>query len=449
MTTETQKPDNHHDTVGERHGLALPIELEEGAPPHLPRAILAVISGLVLTLLVWANIAQVRELSIALGEVAPYGSTREVAHLEGGIVEEVFVSPGDYVEADAPLARLQAASAGGEYDRFSVRRANLLLRAERLAAQADDRMPDFSDFQSEWPSLISEQMAIFESSANQHKADMDVLEGREASADSEVRKTEADYKAQKELLEYAIEQLAIQEELIEEGFTSRRAYLEAKAAVSSSQASTAASKARLEQAQRAHAGAVSERLSADAEYRNAAAEERAQAVAELAELAEPIQSMQDRADRLTVRTPIAGVVKDITVNGTGDVVSPGGLVAEITPTSDTLFAEVHVEPKDIGHIGVGQKTEISVTTFDPNRYGKLNGSIAHISADSFIDERTGESFYVAFVALDSQTIGKGRLARELTAGMEVRAEIITQSRTMMQYMLKPVARSLDQAFSER
>ena len=449
MIKEPQNSEVTHETVGERHGLALPIELEEGAPPHLPRAILAVVSGLLLTLLVWSNIAQVRELSVALGEIAPYGSTREVAHLEGGIIEEVLASPGDYVEAGTPLAKLQAATTGGEYDRFSVRRANLMLRVERLTAQAEGRTPDFSDYQSDWPSLISEQATIFESSANQHKAAISVLEGHEASAESEVRKAKADDKAQKELLEYAIEQLAIQEELIEDGFTSRRAYLEAKSDVSSSLAAAAASKARLEQAERAFAGATSERIGAQAEYRNAAAEERALAVAELAELAEPIQSMQDRADRLTIRAPIAGLVKDITVNGAGDVVSPGGLVAEITPTSDTLFAEVHVEPKDIGHIVIDQKTEISVTTFDPNRYGKLNGRIVHISADSFIDERTGESFYIAFVALDNQTIGKGRLQRQLTAGMEVRAEIITQSRSMMQYLLKPVARSLDQAFAER
>lgn len=449
MDNEKQNSTEAHGTVGERHGLALPIELEEGAPPHLPRAILAVISGLMLTLLVWANVAQVRELSIALGEISPYGSTREVAHLEGGIVEEVFVSPGDFVEADAPLAQLRASTAGGEYDRYSVRRANLLLRAERLTAQAEDREPDFIEFADEWPTLVAEQAAIFASTTRQHQAEIDVLTSREASAESEVSKTKADYSAQKELLEYAREQLSIQEELIEEGFTSRRAFLESKSAVASAQSDAAAAKARLEQAERAHAGAISERISAEAEFRNMAAEERAAAVAELEELAEPIQSLQDRSARLTIRAPIAGIVKDITLNGAGDVVSPGGIVAEITPDGDTLFAEVHVEPKDIGHVQIGQQTELSVTAFDPNRYGKLEGKIAHISADSFVDERTGDNFYVAYVALDSQTIGKGRLARQLSAGMEVRAEIITQSRTMMQYMLKPVSRSLDQAFAER
>ena len=150
-----------------------------------------------------------------------------------------------------------------------------------------------------------------------------------------------------------------------------------------------------------------------------------------------------------MRAPIAGVVNNVLVNGRGDVVRPGGVVAEITPTGAELMAEVRVDPKDIGHISVGLETDVSVTTFDPNRYGKIEGRVAHVSADTFTDERTGDAYYVAYIALAQQEIGTGVRARELTPGMQVRAEIVTQSRTLMQYILKPVSRSLDQAFTER
>ena len=128
---------------------------------------------------------------------------------------------------------------------------------------------------------------------------------------------------------------------------------------------------------------------------------------------------------------------------------PGGVVAEITPKEATLIAEVRVNPNDIGHIALGQATDITVTTFDPNLYGKISGYVSHVSADTFMDERTGEAYYIAFVELSGQEIGKGKRLRQLSPGMEVRAEIITQSRSLMQYALKPVTRSLDQAFTER
>ncbi|MEO1137497.1 MAG: HlyD family type I secretion periplasmic adaptor subunit, partial [Pseudomonadota bacterium] len=63
--------------------------------------------------------------------------------------------------------------------------------------------------------------------------------------------------------------------------------------------------------------------------------------------------------------------------------------------------------------------------------------------------RTGDAYYIAYIALDGQEIGAGKYARSLTPGMQARAEIVTQSRTVMQYIMKPVARSLDRAFTER
>lgn len=435
--------------VGERDSLAMPIELEEGAPPALTRAALAIISGVMILLLVWSNIAQVRERSTAFGEISPYGSTREVAHLEGGIVEDVYVEPGEEVAEGAPLARLRVENAGGEFSRFAARRGNLLLVAERLSAQAEDRIPDFGVGAEEWPAIAVEQRAIYTAAVSQHKGAMETLTAKEASAKFEVAGVEAEAATNTELRSLARQQLAIQEELIEEGFTSRQAYIDAQAAYASASAAARAAQTRLEQARGALASATAERESADAAYRNRAAEERARALAELAEIKQPLLSLEDQAERLTLRAPIGGLVKSIAVKGKGDVVRPGGVVAEITPTDDRLVAEVRIEPKDIGHVNIGQETEITVTTFDPNRYGKLAGSISHISADTFVDERTGAPYYIAYVALESEDLEQISLLERLSPGMEVRADIITRSRSLMQYLLKPVERSLDRAFSER
>ncbi|WDI30162.1 HlyD family type I secretion periplasmic adaptor subunit [Hyphococcus flavus] len=435
--------------VGERHALALPIELEEGAPPHLARTAMAIVSGLVIMLLVWASIASIRELSVATGEIAPHGSTRQAAHFEGGIVNEVFVGPGDTVRAGQPIVELKKESGGGEFARASARRAGLAMRAERLEAQAAERTPDFSQWQSEWPDLVIEQKALFEAASATHEAKMAAVIAGEASAQAEVERMLAEHKSESELLNLANEQLAIQEKLIVDGFTSKQKYLDARASVSSAQARAAAAKSRLAQAREANETAKAERVGLEAEYKTALAEERSQVVSELAELEKPFASLRDRSDRLIVRAPIAGVVNTVTVDGAGDVVRPGEVVAEITPVGAELFAEVRVKPKDIGHITPGQKTELSVTTFDPNRYGKLSGVVSHISPDSFKDEKSDEAYYIAYIALDNQAIGNGRNKRMLSSGMEVRAEIVTQRRTVMQYILKPVARSLDHAFTER
>ncbi|WP_395073599.1 HlyD family type I secretion periplasmic adaptor subunit [Hyphococcus sp.] len=441
--------ETRHETVGERHALALPIELEEGAPPHLARAAMAVLSGIVIFLLLWANVANVRELSVAMGEIAPYGSTREAAHFEGGIVEEILVAPGDTVAAGQALAKMRPESGGGEFDRLSARRATLAIRAERMDAQAQKREPNFAAWAADWTSQVDEQRAIFDAAVAQHQAAIDTFTSRETSAGAEVTKAEAELAANTDLLSFAREQLAIQEELIGDGFTSKQSYLQAKSAVAETNAAVIVARTRLDQARDALKAAQADRAGAQAEYNNRLAEERATVIGELRELEQPLLSLADRSDRLTVRAPVAGTVNAVLVNGAGDVVRPGGVVAEITPTGAEFFAEVRVAPKDIGHVTPGQRTDVTVTAFDPNRYGKLSGKVSHISADNFTDERTGEPYYIAYIALEQQHVGKGHNNRALTPGMQVRAEIVTQSRSLMQYILKPVARSLDQAFTER
>ena len=449
MTKSTIQVAARHENVGERHGLSLPLELEEGPPPHLAKAAMAVISGLFLFLLIWANIAHVRELSVATGEIAPYGSTREAAHFEGGIIETILVKPGDIVIEGQALAKLRAESSGGEFDRLSARHASLEIRAERMAAQIERQQPDFSAWASGWQDLVKEQQAIFEAASAQHEAAMATFISRETSAQAEVTKSQAELKAESDLLQYAREQLAIQDELIDEGFTSKQTYLQAKSNVASADAAVIVARTRLDQARDALNAASAERAGAEAEYKSRIAEERASVLGELAELEKPFMSSRDRSDRLTVRSPVAGVINDVLVRGGGDVVRPGGVIAEITPTGAEFFAEVRVNPKDIGHVAPGQGTDVTVTTFDPNRYGKLTGRVSHISADSFTDERTGEAYYIAYIALEEQEIGNGKNAHALASGMQVRAEIVTQSRTLMQYILKPVTRSLDRAFTER
>jgi len=443
------KVETRHEAVGERHALSLPIELEEGAPPHLATAAMAVLSGVVVFLLLWANIANVRELSVAMGEIAPYGSTREAAHFEGGIVEEILVAPGDIVAAGDPLVKMSAESSGGEFDRLSARRASLAIRAERMEAQAQKREPDFSAWVADWKPQVDEQRAIFDAAVAQHEAAIATFVSRETSAAAEVTKAEAELAANTDLLAFAREQLAIQDELIGDGFTSKQSHLQAKSAVAETNAALVVARTRLEQARDALKAAQADRAGAQAEYNNRLAEERATVIGELRELEQPLLSLADRSDRLTVRAPVAGAVNAVLVNGAGDVVRPGGVVAEITPTGATFFAEVRIAPKDIGHVTPGQRTDVAVTAFDPNRFGKLTGKVSHISADNFTDERTGEPYYIAYIALEEQHVGKGRHQRALTPGMQVRAEIVTQSRSLMQYVLKPVARSLDQAFTER
>ena len=76
------------------------------------------------------------------------------------------------------------------------------------------------------------------------------------------------------------------------------------------------------------------------------------------------------------------------------------------------------------------------------------GKVDVISASTFKNE-DGEPYYKVIVALDQRYLGAGNRRRLIQPGMVVEAHIITGSKSLVKYLLKPVYRSLDIGFSER
>ena len=436
-------------SLGQRESLALPIELEEGAPPLLFRVALITIASVTILLLLWASIARVQEISYAIGEITPSSPVREIAHLEGGIVSIKAVEVGDVVDIGTELVQLSRQSADDNFARFSARQAELQIRIERLRAQADDRLPDFSMFNKNWPTLVSEHRKIFSSAVDQFSSEIEALKSQEISTEAELRSAKVAQKEANEQLKLASEQFKIQNDLIEDGFTSKQALLEAKSVLSVSRSSLANATARHEEAKRARNALLIEKERKNAEYKNAVAEEKAKAVAELLELEQSLLISEDRDSRLSIRSPIVGIVNSLSVSGAGDLVRPGEVVAEIVPIDAKMIAEVRIPTKDIGHVKLQQNAEITITTFDKKQHGTLTGKISNISADSHIDERTGEKFYRAEIQLSPANQREEKLAKKVLPGMEISVRIITNSRSIVAYLLKPVARSVETAFSER
>jgi len=127
-------------------------------------------------------------------------------------------------------------------------------------------------------------------------------------------------------------------------------------------------------------------------------------------------------------------------------VGRGEVLFDILP-NDKLIAEVQVLPQDIGNVQVGQETNLVVSAYDPNRFGKAQGKIEFVSPGTFVDEQSGEVYFLARVSFNAPSIGSGRYVGQLSTGMTVTAEIVTRRRSIVEYFLKPVARSVDLAFS--
>ena len=441
MTQETLE------TVSRRTRLALPIELEEGPDPIYSRTLIFTISALIFALLVWANFAKVRELSVAAGEIVPSSPLYELSHIEGGIVETLYVSEGQMVSAGDPLLKLRAETSRGELQKLTAQNVALEIAAERLDAMLEDRAPDFARFAAEWQLLVNEEETLYAQSLAEHTAGRRALEQQLRVAQTERNTATTNIASKQQQASAAKEQFEIQETLYAQEFTSRLQFLDAQSSWLNAEEALNEARARAEQSEADIVRLQSELRKLRAAYRREASTKRTEIAAQLAELQEPLESLNFIADNMTVTAPTDGRVKKIHLAGTGSVVGRGEVLFDILPADAPLIAEVQILPQDIANVHIGQETELVISTFDPNRFGKVTGEIAFLSPGTFIDETTGEVYFLARVNFDEPTIGTGRYVGQLATGMTVSAEIVTRRRSIAEYFLKPVARSVDLAFS--
>jgi len=435
------------ETVSKRTRLALPIELEEGPDPAYSRALIFTISALVFALIVWANFAKVRELSVAAGEIVPSAPLYELSHIEGGIVETVFVVEGQTVSAGEPLLKLRAETSRGELQQLTAQNVSLQIAAERLDAILESRAPDFTRFTPDWQALVDEEETLYAQSIAEHAAGRRALEQQLRVATSERDTAAASIGSKQQQASAAQEQFEIQEALYAQEFTSRLQYLDAQSSWLRAEEDLNEARARADQSEAEITRLESELRKMRAAFRRDASTKRAEIVAQLAELQQPLESLNFIADNMTVMAPTDGRIKKIHVAGAGSVVGRSEVLFDILPADAPLIAEVQIKPRDIANVRVGQETDLVVSSYDPNRFGKVTGEIAFISPGSFVDDVTGEVYFLARVSFAEPKIGNGRYVGQLATGMTVSAEIVTQRRSIMEYFLKPVSRSVDMAFA--
>lgn len=435
------------ETISKRTRLALPIALEEGPDPIYSRALIFTISALIFALLVWANFAKVRELSVAAGEIVPSAPLYELSHIEGGIVETLYVSEGQMVAAGDPLLKLRPETARGELQKLTAQSVSLEIAAERLDAILQNRNPDFDRFLPEWQGLVDEQQTLFTQSIAEHMAGRRSFEQQLRVARSERDTAKANIASKQQQANAAKEQFEIQQTLFEQEFTSRIQFLDAQSSWLRAEEDLNEASARAEQSEADISRLQSELGKLRAAFRRDASTQRSDIAAQLAELRQPLESLNFIADNMTLTAPSDGQVKKIHVAGTDSVVGRGEVLLDILPADAPLIAEVQIPPQDIANVHVGQETDLVISTYDPNRFGKVKGEISFVSPGTFIDETTGDVYFLARVKFETPTIGAGRYVGQLATGMTVSAEIVTRRRSIAEYFLKPVARSVDMAFS--
>ncbi|WP_324826577.1 HlyD family type I secretion periplasmic adaptor subunit [Qipengyuania zhejiangensis] len=399
--------------------------------------------------LTWAALAEIDRTVRGQGRVISSSELQVVSSLEGGVVEEIFVTTGQSVKADEPLLRLDPTETGASLGSTAATAGALEIKVARLEAEVAGRAPRFpAPADEDAARQLRIERALYASRQSNLQSALASSQAQIARANQSVIEAERQVDSIASRAAAARSEAALLRPLVEEGIEPRLSLVRAESQAASAEAELAGGRAAVGRAlaQVAEARANTDRVRRD--WQAQAANELAMAQAEFGARSATLPALEERLARTTLRAPVAGTVNRVLVNTRGSPAGPGQALVEIAPSDDALLVEVRIRPQDIGTVSIGQTAKVGITAFDQTIYGSLDGKVVTISPDSITDERTGDVFYLVRVRTQVEEIPNAGGELKVGTGMIADVSLLGDKRTVLQYILTPLTRFTNRAFRE-
>ncbi|MGR5142253.1 HlyD family type I secretion periplasmic adaptor subunit [Photobacterium sp. DNB23_23_1] len=401
---------------------------------------------IVLLLIILAAQAKIDIVVSSRGEVLLDSDIERVQHLEGGILDKMLVKAGDYVFAGQPIAQLRSVDRNTQLESATLDIASLEMDIIRYLSLIHHAEPDYSAY-STFPQLITQyneswQKEFQKNNSNQALIALDIEHKQKLINSMQKRITSS--RKQLGLIE---KQLNIKETLYKEEMAS---YID----VLNMQVQEANMVREIENLSEA---VMNEKFQFDRlekQLKDTIASRNAGYQAQINQLEKDLSLKKaqlpqytDKVERLTVYSPIDGIVDKIHFNFKSAVIPANESIADISPIHNTLHAEAKIAKKDLGFVEVGQEVKLKFDTYNFARYGFISGTINSISRSSYKEEEN--EFYIAQITIEKDFLENGGATYTLSPYMEFTADIKTGSRYAIDYALKPVVSAMEDAFDER
>lgn len=439
--TNNQTSSRTEATINDAH-IAMDQQQARGSRLLLWISLLAVIG-----LVVWASLGYIDEVVRGEGKVVPSRQVQIIQSLDGGIVEEILVRPGQQVEINEVLLRIDPTRFSSSLGENHAEYLALTAKAARLYALANGTTFEApEEILLEAPHIVEMERRVWETRTQELNSAIKQAKDQLTQREEEFRETQANKDQAASSCSLTSRELQVTRPLLKSGAVSEVDLLRLQRDVARFCGESKAAAAQLDRIQASIHEAESKIEESELTIRNQARVELSEVRSKLATLRQGQLALVDRVKLAEVRSPVRGTIKTLMANTVGGVLQPGKDILEIVPTDDTLLLEVKINPRDIGFLHPGQKAEVKFTAYDFAVYGGMSGEVEQIGADTITDEK-GNSFYVIKVRTERAYVGDD--ARPIIPGMVAEVHVLTGKRTVMQYLLKPVLRAKSNSFTER
>lgn len=364
--------------------------------------------------MVWAGYSSIDQITRAQGQIIPSSRTQIIQAPDGGVIEMLMVREGAEVQRGDLLVRFDKIKAEAGYRESEFKVAALSATVDRLRAEVFGHPLVFQPDTAKFPEFRKNQQ--------------DLLAKRRDSIEQELRSLQ-------QLRDLAKRELDMTEPLLQTGDVSMAEVL------------------RLKRLMAEQDGQIANRRN---KYQQDSQTEFNKAEEELAGARELLIQRKNQLDNTELRAPVNGTVKNVRVTTRGGVLRPGDELMQIVPVDDVLIVEAKVKPADVAFLRPGQDVTVKIDSYDYTIYGTLSGKLSYISADTLSEDgrpvspEQPQSYYRVQVKTESPRFNRRPNENlQLQPGMTATIEVKTGSNTILNYLLKPIIKTLNESLGER
>ena len=402
----------------------------------------------------WLTLVPLSGAVVLPGKLEVKSSVKKIQHPNGGVITAIPVQDGMHVSAGTLLVRLDETQVkaneqlvADQLDQVRARIAQLIgerdgLSGIQLSKQLADQINDPSVAK-----LVAAETALFNARLTARQGQKDLYQSNIHELEEQIDGLKAEIRAKASQIGLIATELIGVQELFAKGLVplTRMTTLQRNSARLEGEraeltATIAATKAKIGQAQLQIA-------QIDEDFRSNVIKDLREAEDKEAELTERNVAASDQLNRTEIRAPTSGIVHELAVHTIGGVIRPGEVIMEIVPDTGALDIEGHLPPNEIDQVKVNQGAFLRFSTLDRQTMPAVAGTVTYVSPDLSHDEQSNASYYTIKVELPSGE--RRRLdGMALVSGMPVEIFLQTGSRTMLGYLLKPIADQFHRMFNE-
>ncbi|MDD2781803.1 MAG: HlyD family type I secretion periplasmic adaptor subunit [Sulfuricurvum sp.] len=409
------------------------------------------LSGLfILLILLWAYFSEIDTLTRGQGQVMTSKQVQIVQNLEGGIVSDILVTEGQNVKKGDVLVKIDDTGFTSTFNENQLRYDELEAKSIRLRAESTGgAFLTTDEIIKKSPELIRHEESLHISNRQQLNNDITIYNRRLQQKRNELKEAQSKVGQLRSNFKLIQKEMQISEPLVKQKIMSEVEFIQLQRQMTTIKGELDAVELSIPRLESVIEEQKNNLQEIEFKFRNSAKEQLNETLAEMQRLQSGNVAREDRVKRTNVSSPVNGTVKQIFVNTVGGVVKPGMEIIAIVPTQDNLIVEAKIRPGDIAFLHPGQKAIVKFSAYDFAVYGSLEGELTHISPDTIVDDVDKQSYYLVRIKTKESYLGNGDKKLDVLVGMTADVDIVTGSKTILDFILRPLLRAKENVLSER